>query len=638
MAVIDIETASMDDETSEIPSGYYKENSADDDFERKIQKTESALKLLNERFPVKKGLKAMLEGPRTVDSDTFYLSQSLQNEALETVDKIHENERLIAEAKAEKIRLNTLYEQLILWKDTDIPLNFSGTETTAAFIGTLNGEYDYETLLRNFAEKAPSVTVCGEVIFTLKNLSGIFLLCKREERSAAEAVLRELGFAYPPQLTNGLPSEKKKELKEKTSEIDKNIENILNNSKELSKKRELLESYADYCRARYEKSEVTATLALTENTVLIRGYVIESDLEYLKKVLERDFTVVIESERADEKMAPVKLKNNAFSTPAETITKMYSLPSHTDIDPTPLTGFFYYLLFGMMLSDAGYGLLMVIGTMSALKKFKLSSQMRNTVMLFLYCGISTFFWGLFFGSFFGDSIAVISETFFGKRIALPAVIDPMKGGAVQLLVLSLSIGFVQIIAALCAKFVTLYKNGDRVGAFFDAGLWITTLLGIGILAVGMFALPMLKTVGAVITVISLIGLILTGGRAHKNPILRLLIGVKSLYDITGYVSDLLSFSRLMALGLTTAAMGAVFNLLGTMGGKSIFGVLIMLIILPLGHAISFALNVLGAYVHTLRLQYVELFSKFYDGGGREFKPFSIKNKYVGINGIKEEKS
>ena len=132
-------------------------------------------------------------------------------------------------------------------------------------------------------------------------------------------------------------------------------------------------------------------------------------------------------------------------------------------------------------------------------------------------------------------------------------------------------------------------------------------------------------------------LILTQGRDKKNPVMRLLSGITSLYDITGYVSDLLSFSRLMALGLTTAAMGAVFNLLGTLGGKSVTGVILMLIIFPVGHAISFALNALGAYVHTLRLQYVELFSKFYEGGGREFKAFSIKNKYVGVtNADKEE--
>ena len=211
----------------------------------------------------------------------------------------------------------------------------------------------------------------------------------------------------------------------------------------------------------------------------------------------------------------------------------------------------------------------------------------------------------------------------------------MDGDAVKLLILSLIIGFVQIIAGLIAKFVTCIKNGDRAGAFFDAGLWITTLLGIAVLAAGMFLAPPLKTVGAVIAIASAAGLVLTQGR-DKKGVMRIVSGLASLYDITGYMSDLLSFSRLMALGLTTAAMGAVFNLLGSMLGGGFFGAVMMIVMVVLGHGLCFALNALGAYVHTLRLQYVELFSKFYDGGGRQFKPFSLKNKYVGIKTGKEE--
>ena len=183
------------------------------------------------------------------------------------------------------------------------------------------------------------------------------------------------------------------------------------------------------------------------------------------------------------------------------------------------------------------------------------------------------------------------------------------------------------------------KNGDKAGAFFDAGLWITTLLGIGVMAAGFTVFAPFKTVGIVLTLASVAGLILTQGRDKKNPIMRLFSGIASLYDITGYVSDLLSFSRLMALGLTTSAMSAVFNMLAGMGGRTVGGFIMLLIIFPVGHAVNFGLNVLGAYVHTLRLQYVELFSKFYEGGGRKFKTFSLGSKYVGLSDeiIKEEK-
>lgn len=631
MAVIDLETAASDAETSVIPNGYF--SSADEnneEFVRRFQKADSALKFLSERFPESRGLLSFLSGPRMVKNSDFYLDEKAQKNASAIAEEIISLEKSITENRSEILKLNTQVEQLTPWKELDIPTNFTGTETTDCLIGTVQGNLNVEELSLILTERLEDTAVYIETVFTLKDITGVFLCFNSSNKSRVEDILRDLGFARPSVMCSVKPMVKLSELEENIKNLEEREKTLINQIETLSVNRSLLENYSDYCRAESERLSAKEKLALTENTILIRGYIAEQDYDLLYRELNREFTVCIESEPVDENLAPVKLKNNAFAAPAETITRMYSLPSATDIDPTPLTGFFYYFLFGMMLSDAGYGLLMIIGTLFALKKFNPAPNMRNTIKLFLYCGISTFVWGLIFGSFFGDSIAVISETFFGKRIALPALIDPMNGGAVQMLILSLGIGLVQIIAGLGAKFVTLYKNGDKAGAFFDAGFWITTLIGVGILAIGIFALKPLVTVGAVISLLSILGLILTQGRAHKNPVLRLLIGVKSLYDITSYVSDLLSFSRLMALGLTTAAMGAVFNLLGTLAGGGIAGALLMLIIFPVGHAISFALNVLGAYVHTLRLQYVELFSKFYDGGGREFKSFSIKNKYVGI--------
>ena len=228
-----------------------------------------------------------------------------------------------------------------------------------------------------------------------------------------------------------------------------------------------LEALADYCRNRAERYRAAGEICETGHTVLIKGYVAERDLPFLQKTLDKQFTVVIESEDADENLAPVILKNNAFARPAETLVKMYSLPSPNDIDPTFVTGFFYYLFFGMMFSDAGYGLLMVIATTLVLKKFRLSASMRQNMRLFQYCGISTVLWGLVFGSFFGDSIAVISENFFGHRIALPALIDPMNGDAVTLLILSIALGFAEVIAGLCAEGETLVENRSYVDRGYE---------------------------------------------------------------------------------------------------------------------------------------------------------------------------
>lgn len=640
MSLIDIDTAAEDEATSQTPAGFktvaVSKNS--EIYERNARLAEDALKILNARFPGKKGLAGMFGGLKSVTREEFYLDRKRIEASMSYAGEIVDSDRRIAEEKAEIARLNTGRELLLPWQDLDVPLNFSGTNKTAAFIGTIAGEYTLEGLYEKVASVDPELTLYAEIINVIKDTTYIFACCPLSQKSAAESVLRTLAFARPMQLTSKLPREKIISKEDRAEECRKRISEYNGRIKALSEKRGEIELMSDYFTSKAERYRTLSETSETKHTALIKGYIAERDIPYLEKLLKKSFTVVIEAEEADQELAPVKLKNGPFSAPAEALVKMYSLPSSHDIDPTPITGFFYYLFFGMMFSDAGYGLLMIIATTFVLKKLKPSPSMRSNMRLFQYCGISTFLWGLVYGSFFGDSISVISETFFGKKVALPALIDPMNGDAVTMLILSIALGLVEIIAGLCAKFVTCLKNGDKAGAFFDAGLWITALGGIAAAAAGYALYAPLKNIGFIIAAASALGLILTQGRDKKNPIMRIFSGIASLYDITGYVSDLLSFSRLMALGLTTSAMSAVFNMLSTMAGKSVGGIVLLLIVFPLGHAINFGLNVLGAYVHTLRLQYVELFSKFYEGGGRPFKAFSIKSKYVGIDSdnIKEE--
>ena len=638
MGVMDIETAALDDKAT-CPEGYSHPDTAvpTDIYERNLATAEDALRILNERFPEKKGLLSAFSGLPEIDVSNLYLEKNSSNQIRALAGDIINQERIIAEQRAEIVRLRTTAEQMRPWEPLDVPLSFRGTPKTAAFIGTVAGCLSLEDLAVKLAELLPETPLHIEIVSALKDNTYVFILCPIAEREKTEDVLRQLSFARPMQNTSKLPAVKIQSKLDRIKLCEQKVDEALEVIKKATEQRRELEIFADFCRAQAESSRRLAETGSSVHTSLIRGFVAIPDIEFLKAELEKEFTAVIEETEVEAERSPVKLKNNPLFSPAETITEMYSLPSATDIDPTPLTGFFYYFLFGMMLSDAGYGLLIVIGTLLGLKFLKPSTQMRKTFKMFLYCGISTVFWGLIFGSFFGDIFAQVGKTFFGVTVPSWGLLDPMNGDAVTLLILSLGIGFVQIIAGLCAKFVTAIKNGDKAAAFFGAGLWITTLSGIGILAIGIVGPKIFTTIGAIIAIASAVGLVLTQGR-DKKGVMRIFGGLASLYDITGYVSDLLSFSRLMALGLTTAAMGSVFNMLGTMAGGGIIGALLMLIIFPVGHALCFALNALGAYVHTLRLQYVELFSKFYDGGGKPFKAFSLKNKYVGVkNTVKEEK-
>ena len=595
----------------------------------------NALEIINRVCPEKKGLLASFSGRRQVSADEFFATSKKAEQNLEICQQALELERKIAEIKAEKVRLTTVIEQLSPWENTDIPMSVSQTEKTAVFFGSIMGTLTLDILCEKIAQINPDVQIYSEIQGYAAGRTLVCAICRKADSQKALETLRMLDFALETQLAEEIPVVKIKELQKQLVNLDDQINAAVSKITELSQYRSEIEITADWYLSAAELYETKQSIDNSKHTVLITGYVTSCDLPLVREKLEKEFAVHIESEAANQDEAPVRLKNNKFSEPAESITSMYALPSAADIDPTPVTSFFYYLFFGMMLSDAGYGILMWIATWAVNKFLNPEDSMRKNMKLFMYCGISTTFWGFFFGSFFGvDIISIIYRAITGSGLPFKyPFINPLEGDAMAMLILSVGLGLVQIIAGLGVKFYITAKSDGIVDAVLDTGLWIFALLGFAVMAVGMLGMPTLQTVGLAIAGACLAGIAITGGRKKKGA-MKVLGGLASLYDITGYVSDLLSFSRLMALGLTTAAMSMVFNKLGLMVSSGIIGKVFMVAILIIGHAVNFGLNALGAYVHTLRLQYVELFSKFYDGGGRPFKPFAIKGKYIRI---KEEK-
>ncbi|MBO5200006.1 MAG: V-type ATP synthase subunit I [Clostridia bacterium] len=627
MSVLDLSAA------TEAPhSGFTREDRAEEAAEyRKLSAgADKALAVLASVVPEGKGLLASFSGRRKVTLDEFNAIESEVDNLEAVCDRLHSLDREKAEAAAEIIRTNTLIEQLSPWEGIDLPLSFTGTEKTATFIGTIQGSYTLETLLEALAKAAPEVEPYVEIVGYAAGQTLVCVISSLSEKEKTQNALRGLGFALPPSTENVLPAQRIDELRQKNRELGEKIEAANSEIADLAQHRRSLELLCDWYLSAGEMADTAAAIDRSGYTVCITGYLPTCDLPLMKEKLEEEFTVHIEAEPAADDDAPVKLKNNAFTEPAQSITSMYALPSSADIDPTPITSFFYYLFFGIMLSDAGYGILMWIATWAVNRFLDPEPNMRKNMKLFMYCGISTTLWGLFFGSFFGvDIITAI----FGQLPFKYPFINPLNGDALAMLILSVGLGFVQIIAGLAVKFYISAKADGIIDALLDTGLWITTLSGFAVMAVGMITLPVLQTVGLVVAFGSMALIAITGGRKKKGA-MKIFGGIANLYDITGYVSDLLSFSRLMALGLTTAAMSMVFNKLGVMVSAGIAGKVFMVAILLVGHAINFGLNALGAYVHTLRLQYVELFSKFYEGGGRPFKPFAFKGKYIRI---KEEK-
>lgn len=600
-------------------------------FERNVTLTQQALNVLDELAPQKKGMLSSLAGRKVIDPDEIGIIAADAGKIIDECNRITELNKIRADNAAEQIRIRTALAQLEPWQNLDIPLNTEGTKTTAVFIGTLPKGYTDVTLSEELAKQNTELIFNFEIQFSSKDMTCVVLFAPLAQKQQAEEALRNIGFAKPMTQTSHTPKVKAERLREKSVLLTKQSKAAEDEIISYADMREKICNTQDYFRIRADKYNVISELDQTKHVFVINGYIPEEDCDKLTQMCERIASCYIEFGDVNEEEAPVKLKNNKFAEPAQSIVNMYSPPSHADIDPTPILAFFFYFFFGMMFSDAGYGLLMVVVIGIVLKIFKPDKNMRNNLKLFQYCGVSTIIWGLIFGSIFGDAPVSIYNAFTGASLTMKEILpwptlDPQKD-ALMLMVISIAFGLVHILIGMGCKFYICWKQKDYAAALFDTGLWMLMLIGFAVLAVGMITTPIVMYVGAGIAIACAIGLILTQGRGKKGIVGKAIGGLASLYDITSYISDLLSYSRLLALGLTTGVMAQVFNMLATMLGTNIIGIIFMIVIFVVGHAVTIGLNALGSYVHTMRLQYVEMFSKFYDGGGQPFEPFTLNSKY-----------
>ena len=295
-----------------------------------------------------------------------------------------------------------------------------------------------------------------------------------------------------------------------------------------------------------------------------------------------------------------------------------------------------------MLSDAAYGLIMTIGCFILLRKYRnMEPGMKSMLTMFFYCGISTTFWGVMFGSYFGDAPTVIAKVFFNKDFVIPAVWMVPLENPMRMLIFCFLFGIVHLFLGLGLKGYSLLKDKKIVDFICDVVFWFMLLLGLlfMLLPSDLFRSiaqmefnfpPTVKLLAKIFAIVGAAGIVLFAKRDSKNIGVRVALGAYELYGATSWLSDVLSYSRLLALGLATGVIASVINQMGSMMGSGVGGTIVFIIVFLLGHALNLAINVLGAYVHTNRLQFVEFFSKFYEGGGHAFKPFTTPTKYFKI--------
>lgn len=598
-------------------------------YERAMSVIDEAFSILSSHAIKQKS--SLFAGRKTISEDEFNTSAQNADKYLSYAYEINKSDKAIADLHGEEVRVATQLDTMRIWEKLDIPLSTSDTKYTSIFIGSFSGEYTNEKLSETLALQLGDLNEYSfEIIHSSKLVTAVVFFCHKSIKNQLWSAIRSFGFILPPEITEGSISEKIVELENRLLKIADEKALLKEKIADLSKHADDMHFAYDYYSIKSDEYKALTLAGFSSKTIYFTGYVPEKTKDAFEKLIKKnDGAVVFETPSEDDDV-PVLLSNGGFSEPVESIVEMYSMPGKNDIDPSKAMAFFYYLLFGMMLSDAGYGLVLFLGSLAILKFTTVEGSMKKMLRMFVYCGISTVFWGALFGSWFGDAIPVICREFFGitKPMKVALWFDPISD-PITLLLFSFVIGIFHLFLGLTLLGYTKWKGGDKIGALCDTVPIMLTVIGAAPLAAGVLVtIPASVTgIAKYIAIVGVVLIVLTTSRSG-NVLVRLGGGVYALYNIaSGYLSDILSYSRLLALGLATGCIGSVVNMLAVMIDTPGIKVVAFIIIFIIGHALNMAINVLGAYVHTNRLQFVELFSKFYEGGGRAFNPFKHNTKY-----------
>lgn len=543
-----------------------------------------------------------------------------EEQGKQAVQQVLEADRQLAALEAQHSKLLTQRAALAPWLELNIPLDTASTQEMVVQFGTVTAGVELEQVQRA-VEGASELAQLTQASVD-RDVRYCLLVC---HTSAQEEVLQALrDFGWSRMNLSGWTGTAKENDQRIARELEQNEQESAQAEQQLAQLTSLAEPIrqaADRASVRINREEGRSRLLDTEKTFLLEGWVPAEKWPELESQL-KNYPCAWELRDPTEEeypKVPVKLKNNWFTRPLSMVTEMYSLPAYNGLDPNPLMAPFFILFYGIMMADMGYGLLMMIASVVVLKKSRPRAGMHNFFALLGLCGVSTFIMGAVTGGFFGDFIPQLLKLINPESTFVwfwPTLFTPLED-TMMILVGAMALGFVQILVGMAISFVKKLRRGQVMDAIWEEVTWWVVFAGLALAILGVTNL-----------VIILGGVMVVAGPILTEKGFGKITGIfGSLYNhVTGYFGDILSYSRLMALMLAGSVIAQVFNTLGAIPGN----VVIFIIISMLGNALNFALNLLGCYVHDLRLQCLEYFNKFYEDGGKPFRPMKLDTNYYDV--------
>ena len=609
-----VEISSIDGSEEALKSGFAKpDDKALMSAQEASRAYRTALASLDRFAPEKKGMFRKRQG---VSRAAFFSAASEEN-ARTAAETINKDTRRLGEIESERTKNEALRATLAPWLTVDAPLG-GADGALAVFFGTA-GLNVTDDALKALADSLDGLLTWQQASSD-RSLRYFLVMCHGSVKERALSALRDLGFSTVSfRGMTGTAKENDKTLTENLVALEKERQETEQRIAGLGGKRETLLEASDRAAIALRREEAKSRLVGTDKVFLLEGWLPADRCAALEKALE-PFTCAIETREPTEDeypQVPVQLKNNKLTRPLNMVTEMYSLPAYGTLDPNPLMAPFFILFYGIMMADMGYGLLMMIASVIISKKYRPKGTSGELFSLLGLCGISTFIMGALTGGFFGDFltqlVAIVSP---GTVFALPKLFDPLDD-LTMILIGSMALGMVQIVTGMAISLIEKCKRKKFLDAFFEEITWWIVFIGIALLALGK---------GAAVLYVGC-ALVLLGPIVQGKGWGRLTGVFGSLYNhVTGYFGDILSYTRLMALMLAGSVIAQVFNMLAAMPGN----VIAFIIISMLGNAMNFGLNLLGCYVHDLRLQCLEFFNKFYVDGGKPFRPMTLDTEYVDL--------